>query len=86
MTVDENALRQRAALGSKYKEHLEDFHAAIDAVEAQYASICLGMGGYVRRRRAGQSVARSQGVPEDERAFRGAGLERSSRLAPTRRA
>jgi hypothetical protein len=38
MIVDENALRQRAALGSKYKEHLEDFHAAIDAVEAQYAS------------------------------------------------
>jgi hypothetical protein len=36
--VNEQALRERAALGSKYREHLEDFHAAIDAVEAQYAS------------------------------------------------
>lgn len=35
---NEQTLRERAALGSVYKEHLEDFHAAIDAVEAQYAS------------------------------------------------
>lgn len=34
---NEQALRERAALGAKYKEHLEDLHAAIDAVEAQYA-------------------------------------------------
>jgi hypothetical protein len=31
-------LRERAALGAKYKEHLQDFLDAIDAVEAQYAS------------------------------------------------
>lgn len=35
--TNEQALRERAALGSRYKEHLDDFHAAIDAVEAQYA-------------------------------------------------
>jgi hypothetical protein len=34
--IDENAVREKAALGAVYKEHLEDFHAAIDAVEAQY--------------------------------------------------
>jgi hypothetical protein len=31
-------LRERAALGAKYKEHLQDFLDAIDAVEEQYAS------------------------------------------------
>ena len=36
--IDESALRERAALGAKYREHLEDFHAAIDAVEQQYAT------------------------------------------------
>ena len=36
--VDESALRERAATGALYAEHLDDFHAAIDAVEAQYAS------------------------------------------------
>lgn len=36
MIVDETALRQRAALGAKYKEHLADFHEAIDAVKADY--------------------------------------------------
>ena len=36
--IDEGLLREQAALGAKYKEHLEDFHSAIDAVEAQYAS------------------------------------------------
>jgi hypothetical protein len=25
-------------MGSRYREHLEDFHAAIDAIEQQYAS------------------------------------------------
>jgi len=35
---NEQLLREQAALGAKYKEHLEDFHAAIDAVEAQYAA------------------------------------------------
>jgi hypothetical protein len=38
MTIDESRLRESAALGAKYKEHLSDFHEAIDAVEAQYAS------------------------------------------------
>lgn len=36
--IDEHAQRERAALGAKYREHLEDFHAAIDAIEAQYAA------------------------------------------------
>lgn len=36
--IDEQATRERAALGAKYKEHLDDFRAAIDAVEEQYAS------------------------------------------------
>ena len=35
--VNEQAIRERAALGAKYREHLSDFHDAIDAVEAQYA-------------------------------------------------
>jgi hypothetical protein len=35
--VNEQALREQAALGAKYKEHLSDFHDAIDAVSAQYA-------------------------------------------------
>ena len=37
MVIDEQRLREQAALGAKYKEHLGDFHDAIDAVEAQYA-------------------------------------------------
>lgn len=37
MQVDQQALRERAALGAKYKEHLEDFHAALDAVAKQYS-------------------------------------------------
>lgn len=36
--MNESKLREAAALGAKYKEHLDEFHAAIDAVEAQYAS------------------------------------------------
>ena len=36
--IDEQALREQAALGAKYKEHLDDFHAAIDAVAAQYSA------------------------------------------------
>ena len=36
--IDETALREQAATGAKYREHLDDFHAAIDAVEVQYAS------------------------------------------------
>ena len=36
--IDEVALRQTAARGAKYQAHLDDFHEAIDAVEAQYAS------------------------------------------------
>jgi hypothetical protein len=35
--MNEQALREAAATGSKYREHLDDFHAAIDAVAAQYA-------------------------------------------------
>ena len=38
MTSNEQALRERAALGAKYKEHLADFHDAIDAVAEQYAA------------------------------------------------
>lgn len=34
--MNEAALREQAALGAKYKEHLADFHAAIDAVAEQY--------------------------------------------------
>lgn len=36
--IDEHDLRERAATGAKYAEHLEDLHAAIDAVEAQYTA------------------------------------------------
>lgn len=36
--IDQNRLREQAAIGARYKEHLTDFHEAIDAVEAQYAS------------------------------------------------
>ena len=35
--MNEQLLREQAALGAKYREHLDDFHSAIDAVEAQYA-------------------------------------------------
>ena len=35
--MNEQQLRETAALGAKYREHLDDFHAAIDAVAAQYA-------------------------------------------------
>jgi hypothetical protein len=35
--MDEAKLREQAALGAKYREHLSDFHEAIDAVAAQYA-------------------------------------------------
>jgi hypothetical protein len=38
LAVNEQALRERAALGSIYKEHLDDIRAAIEAVEDQYAS------------------------------------------------
>ena len=38
MAADEQALRERAALGALYKEHLDALNEAIDAVEAQYAS------------------------------------------------
>jgi hypothetical protein len=36
--IDESTLREKAAAGSVYSEHLDEFRAAIDAVEAQYAS------------------------------------------------
>lgn len=36
--IDETAVRERAAIGARYREHLEDFHAAIDAVKAEYAA------------------------------------------------
>lgn len=36
--IDETALREQAATGAIYSEHLDDLHAAIDAVERQYAS------------------------------------------------
>ena len=35
--MNEADLRERAAKGAIYKESLDDFHAAIDAIEAQYA-------------------------------------------------
>lgn len=36
--IDEHGLRERAATGAKYREHLDDLHAAIDAVEAEYTA------------------------------------------------
>lgn len=38
---DEQAIRERAALGARYKEHLESFNEALDAVEKQYADELL---------------------------------------------
>lgn len=35
--IDQSKLREQAATGARYKEHLHDFHEAIDAVAAQYA-------------------------------------------------
>lgn len=35
--INEEALRQQAAAGAAIREHLDALHAAIDAVEAQYA-------------------------------------------------
>lgn len=35
--IDELALREKAALGQRYKEALPDLHAAIDAAEAEYS-------------------------------------------------
>lgn len=38
---DENAIRERAALGARYREHLPSFNEALDAVEKQYADELL---------------------------------------------
>jgi hypothetical protein len=38
LVTDENELRKAASLGATYKEHLDDLHAAIDAVEAEYTA------------------------------------------------
>ena len=38
---DENAIRERAALGARYREHLDSFNEALDAVEKQYADELL---------------------------------------------
>jgi hypothetical protein len=40
--VNEQALRERAATGAIYREHLDDFHAALDAIEAQYTQEWAG--------------------------------------------
>jgi hypothetical protein len=36
--MDEADLRERAATGARYREYLDDLHAAIDAVEAEYTA------------------------------------------------
>lgn len=36
--IDENALRQKAALGAKFKEALPDIRDGLDAIEAEYAN------------------------------------------------
>jgi hypothetical protein len=42
MIRDEIAIRERAAIGARYKEHLEAYTEALDAVEKQYADELLG--------------------------------------------
>lgn len=41
MIRDETAIREKAALGARYKEHLEAYNEALDAVEKLYADALL---------------------------------------------
>jgi hypothetical protein len=41
MIRDEAAIRERAALGARYKEHLPDIQAAVDLIAEQYAAELL---------------------------------------------
>ena len=41
MIRDETAIREKAALGARYKEHLDAYNEALDAVEKQYADELL---------------------------------------------
>ena len=42
MIRDEIAIREKAALGARYREHLDTYNEALDAVEKQYADELLG--------------------------------------------
>lgn len=83
--IDEHAVRERAALGSKYREHLDDFHAAINAIEAQYAEEWAGTFDAAERDNLWRAVRVCRKMKEHFGEFVSAGTLASHQLSELKR-